>query len=397
MTSRQFHEETSDTAPFTLPSFASEARRVRTAGSRILAREVRAIRYAVSGALVAISACSTRGADQTTTATPVVSDSLVLPGERHIRNVRQLTFGGNNAEAYFSRDGRYLIFQRQEDAERGCDQQYVIRTDGSGLRRVSNGAGRTTCGYFYDRDRRILYSSTHEHSAACPAPPDRSQGYVWPLGHFEIYTQRVDGTDVRKLTSNGAYNAEATVSPDGSRMIFTSTRDGDVELYTMRTDGSDVRRITNRVGYDGGAFYSPDGRQIVWRAQYPTTPADTADYRRLLDARLVRPSRLELWVANADGSSPRQVTQLGGANFAPFFHPDGKRIIFASNHENPRGRNFDLYLVNSDGTGLERVTQSAEFDGFPMFSRDGRQLVWASNRNAARAGDTNIFIADWVE
>ena len=388
-----------ETVPTILPSFACRpAGCVRADTFRILTEEGRLIRYAAAIAVIAISACSTTGSSNAgAAATPAADGTLVLPGERHIRNVRQLTFGGNNAEAYFSRDGKHLIFQRQEDAQRGCDQQYVIGVDGRGLRRVSNGEGRTTCGYFFDNDRRILYSSTHEHSPECPAPPDRSQGYVWPLGHFEIYSQRLDGGDHRKLTSNGAYNAEATVSPDGSRIIFTSTRDGDIELYTMRTDGSDVRRITRRVGYDGGAFFSPDGRQIVWRAQYPATATDTADYRRLLDQRLVRPSRLELWVANADGTSPRQVTQLGGANFAPFFHPDGKRIVFASNHDNPRGRNFDLYLVNVDGSGLERITNSPEFDGFPMFSRDGRRLVWASNRNAARQGDTNIFVADWSE
>ena len=325
------------------------------------------------------------------------TDTLHYPGERHLANIRQLTFEGNNAEAYFSSDGRMLVFQRQEDASRGCDQQYVIGVDGTGLRRVSNGQGRTTCGYFFDRDRRILYSSSHEHSADCPVPPDHSLGYVWPLGHFEIYSQRLDGSDVRKLTSNGAYNAEATVSPDGRRVIFTSTRDGDIDLYTMNTDGSEVRRVTDRVGYDGGAFFSPDGRSIVWRAQYPETAADTADYRRLLGQRLVRPSRLELWVADSDGGNARRITSLGGANFAPFFHPDGKRIIFASNHETPRGRNFDLYLIGVDGSGLEKVTQSPEFDGFPMFSSNGKLVVWASNRGAARAGDTNIFLADWVE
>jgi Tol biopolymer transport system component len=319
------------------------------------------------------------------------------PGERHLRNIRQLTFGGNNAEAYFSPDGRRLIFQRQERVDSGCDQQYVINVDGSGLRRVSNGLGRTTCGYFYDRGRRILYSSTFENSPACPTPPDRSQGYVWPLGRFEIYTARDDGSELRRLTTNDAYDAEATVSPDGKQVVFTSTRDGDIELYTMRVDGSDVRRVTHRVGYDGGAFFSPDGRSIVWRAMYPGTPADTADYLRLLEQRLVRPTRLELWVANADGSGARQVTHLGGANFAPFFHPDGRRIVFASNQPDPRSRNFDLYLVNLDGSGLERVTTSPEFDGFPMFSPDGRQVVFASNRNAAQAGETNIFLADWVE
>jgi TolB protein len=318
-------------------------------------------------------------------------------GERHLRNLRQLTFGGNNAEAYFSPSGRQLIFQRQESLASGCDQQYMMNLDGSGLRRVSNGLGRTTCGYFYDGGRRILYSSTFEHSPDCPPRPDRSQGYVWPLASFEIYSARADGSDLRRLTRNHGYDAEATVSPDGKRVVFTSTRDQDIELYTMNPDGSDVRRVTRRVGYDGGAFFSPDGTRIVWRAMYPESQADSVDYLRLLEQRLVRPSRLEIWVANADGTEARQVTRLGGANFAPFFHPDGKRIIFASNQPDPRSRNFDLYLVNLDGTGLEPVTTSTEFDGFPMFSPDGKRLVFASNRHAAQQGETNIFIAEWVE
>jgi Tol biopolymer transport system component len=339
-------------------------------------------------ALLALVACSPAA-----TRTEVPPE----PGERHLRNIRQLTFGGNNAEAYFSPDGERLVFQRQERIDRGCDQQYVMKADGRDLRRVSNGLGRTTCGYFYAGGRRILYSSTFENSPECPPPADRSQGYVWPLGRFEIYSARADGSDLRRLTTNDVYDAEATVSPDGERVIFTSTRDGDIELYTMNVDGSGVRRITDRVGYDGGAFFSPDGSRIVWRAMYPETAADSADYARLLHQRLVRPSKLEIWTANADGTDARQVTRLGAANFAPSFHPDGRRIIFASNQPNPRNRNFDLYLVGVDGSGLERVTTSGEFDGFPMFSPDGRRLVFASNRNAAREGETNIFIADWVE
>ncbi len=319
------------------------------------------------------------------------------PGERHLRNIRQLTFGGNNAEAYFSRSGRQLIFQRQEQVDAGCDQQYVMNVDGSGMRRISNGLGRTTCGFFYDQDRRVLYSSTFGHAPECPAPPDRSRGYVWPLGHLEIYSARADGTDLRQLTGNGAYNAEATLSYDGRRIIFTSTKDGDIDLYTMNPDGSDVRRITDRIGYDGGAWFSPDGKQIVWRAAYPQTAADTADYLELLARRLVRPARVEVWVADADGRNPRQVTSLGGANFAPMFTPDGRRIIFSSNFRNPRSGEFDLYLINIDGSGLEQVTTQPDFDSFPMFSYDGRRLVWASNRNQSEPGETNLFIADWVD
>jgi Tol biopolymer transport system component len=319
------------------------------------------------------------------------------PGERHLSRIRQLTFGGNNAEAYFSPDGNRLIFQRQESVSSGCDQQYVMNADGSGMRRVSNGLGRTTCGYFSDRGRRILYSSTFEDSPKCPPRPDFSQGYVWPLNNLEIYTARPDGSDLRRLTHNDAYDAEATVSPDGKRIVFTSTRDGDIELYTMNADGTGLRRITHRVGYDGGAFFSPDGRRLVWRAMYPETAADSADYLGLLARRLVRPTQLELWVADADGNNARQVTRLGAASFAPFFHPDGRRIIFASNYPDPKSRNFDLYLVGVDGRGLERVTTSPQFDGFPMFSPDGRRLVFASNRNGREPGETNIFIAEWLQ
>lgn len=318
------------------------------------------------------------------------------PGERHLRNIRQLTFGGNNAESYFSRSGKQLIFQRQEQVDAGCDQQYVMNIDGSNMRRVSNGLGRTTCGFFYDNDRRILYSSTFATSPSCPARPDQSLGYVWPLDAMEIYTSRTDGTDLKQLTRNGAYNAEATVSADGQWVIFTSTRDGDIELYVMKTDGTGVRRITHRVGYDGGAFFSPDGTRILWRAAYPVTPADSADYLRLFRANAVRPARVELWTADADGRNARQITRLGGANFAPFFHPDGRRIIFSSNFENPRSGRFDLFLINIDGTGLEKVTTHEEFDSFPMWSPDGRKLVWASNRHG-KPGETNIFIADWVD
>lgn len=351
-------------------------------------------------AAAALVGCAQPGSNSSGSATPAAgkaSPVIWAPeiGETHLANIRQLTFGGNNAESYFSSDGKKLIFQRQFAVDTGCDQEYVMNIDGSDLHRVSNGLGRTTCGYFYQHNTRVLYSSTQAHDPKCPVPLDKSLGYIWPLGHFEIYNSKLDGTDIHQLTDNGAYNAETTVSPDGKHLIFTSTRDGDVELYTMNIDGSHVKRITRRVGYDGGAFFSPDGSKIVWRAQYPVTAADSADYRKLLGERMVRPSKLELWVANADGSNAHQITNLGGANFAPFFHPDGKRIIFSSNYENPRAGNFDLFLVNLDGTGLEKITTSSEFDGFPMFSPDGKKLVFASNRHGRVTGETDLFIADW--
>jgi Tol biopolymer transport system component len=326
------------------------------------------------------------------TATVVPADS----GEGHLSNIRQLTFGGQNAEAYFSRSGRQLIFQRQE-ADTGCDKQYVMNVDGSGLHRVSSDAGRTTCGYFFDRDRRIFYSSTTHLGPACPPRPDYSLGYVWALYDYDIYVADSAGGGARRLTTNPGYDAEGTLSPDGTTIVFTSLRDGDLDIYTMRVDGTHLRRLTHTLGYDGGPFFSPDGQHIVYRAWHVQSAQDSTDYVGLIQRNLVRPIRMEIWVMDADGANQHQVTNIGGANFAPYFHPDGHRIIFASNHKNPRSRNFDLYMVNVDGTGLEQVTTSTEFDAFPMFSPDGRALVWASNRRGRVPGETNIFIADWVE
>jgi TolB protein len=328
-------------------------------------------------------------------ASPARGGGLALPQERHLHNLRQLTFGGENAEGYFSFDGTQIIFQSTRDG-RACDQEYVMRPDGSGVRRVSDGLGRVTCGYFFPDASRILYSSTRALSPECPPPPDRSQGYVWALYDYQIYTARPDGSDLRPLAPARGYNAEATISRDGW-IVFTSTRDGDLDLYKMRLDGSSLTRLTDTPGYDGGAFFSHDGRRIVYRASRPQGEQEMADYRALLARKLVRPTVLEIWVMDADGKNAHPVTRLGAASFAPFFMPDDRRIIFASNVGDPKGRNFDLYVVNDDGTGLERVTWNETFDGFPMFSPDGKQLVFASNRNGSRPGETNLFIADWSE
>ena len=316
------------------------------------------------------------------------------PGEQHLRNLRRLTSGGENAEAYFSRDGRRLIFQSTRDG-RTCDQQYVMNVDGTGVHRVSTGTGKTTCGFFYADDQRILFGSSHALQQACPAKPDPSKGYVWGLDPFDIYTAKPDGSDLRRLTSYGVYTAEAVVSPDGRRIVFTSLKDGDLDIYTMNVDGTDVRRLTTTPGYDGGPWWSPDGTKIVYRAWHPTDSA-LVTYRALLAERLVRPNRMELWVMNADGSDQRQITQLGGANFGPSWTPDGTHLIFSSNYKQPRSGNFDLYLIALDGTGLEQITTNAAFDGFPMFSPDGRSLVWASNRHGATQTETNLYVADWV-
>jgi Tol biopolymer transport system component len=318
-------------------------------------------------------------------------------GESHFRNIRQLTFGGQNAEAYFSRSGKQLILQRTDTAG-GCDQQYTVNVDGTGLRRVSSGKGQTTCGYFYAGDKHILYATTERANAQCPPPPDYSRGYVWSLHNYDIVVADADGKNTRWIETNSPrYDAEATLSPDGQTIVFTSLREGDLEIYTMKVDGSNVRRLTNALGYDGGPFFSHDGQWIVYRAFHPATAQDTAEYRTLIANNQVRPSRMELWVMRTDGSEQRKITALGGANFAPYFHPDNKRVVFASNHKNPRSRNFDLYMVNLDGSGLEQITTNADFDSFPMWSPDGSKIVWASNRNGKVQGETNIFIADWIE
>ncbi len=346
--------------------------------------------------LITISVVMASSARSPSTSSETADDPLRLPEEKHLRNIRQLTFGGENAEAYFSADGKKLIFQSTRTGH-DCDQIYEMNADGSGVRMVSTGRGRTTCAYILPAARRIIYSSTHLASPDCPPRPDYSRGYVWALyPGFDIFSAAPDGSDLKRITTTPGYDAEATVAPNGKKIVFTSVRDGDLDIYTMDPDGRNVKRLTTEVGYDGGPFFSYDSQWIVYRAHHPKTEREIADYRALLKENLIRPTALEIWVMKADGSSKRQVTDNGKANFAPFFFPDGKRIIFASNMNDPRGRNFDLYAINVAGTGLEQITHNSTFDGFPMFSPDGKKLVFASNRNAKAEGETNVFIADWV-
>jgi len=328
---------------------------------------------------------------------PAAQPSSVPQTEEHLRNIKQLTFGGENAEAYFSADGRKLIFQSTRDGHE-CDQIFTMNADGSDVKMISNGTGRTTCSHFFPNLGRVLYSSTHLGGTACPPRPDFSKGYVWAIyPSYDIFVARPTGSQLQQLTRAPGYDAEATMSTNGKKIVFTSMRDGDLDIYTMDANGRNVRRLTNELGYDGGPFFSADGNQIVYRAHHPQTEKEKSDYQILLKDNLIRPSTLELWVMNADGSNKRQITRNGKANFAPYFFPDGKRIIFSSNLNDPKGRDFDLYKINIDGTGLERITFNDTFDGFPMFSPNGKQIVFASNRNAKTRGETNVFIADWVE
>lgn len=325
------------------------------------------------------------------------SDPYRMEGEKHLKNIRMLTDKGENAEAYLSFDEQKLIFQTNR-GELPCDQIFTMNIDGSNLKMVSNGEGKTTCSYYLPGDTAILYASTFGADINCPPPPDFSKGYVWKLYNtFDIYMAEPDGSNLKKLTDTDGYDAEATVSPVGDKIVFTSTRDGDPEIYTMNLDGSNQTRLTFEKGYDGGPFFSLDGTKIVFRASRPKTEKEFADYNDLVQNGLVRPTALELFVMDADGKNMKQITEFGKASFAPFFFPDAKRIIFSSNLNSKTGRNFDLYMINVDGTGLEQITFFDAFDGFPMFTRDGKKLVFASNRFGMKKGDTNIFIADWVD
>jgi len=318
-------------------------------------------------------------------------------GETHLAGIRQLTFGGENAEPYWSPDGKEVIFQATPPG-RACDQMYVYNLATDDVKMVSNGQGRTTCGYFdYPEMDRIIYASTQAASDSCPPPPDYSKGYVWAIyPSYDIYEANLDGSGAKKLVDSPGYDAEATWCHRGGRIIFTSTRDGDLDLYSMDETGGDIRRLTNTEGYDGGAFYSPDCSQIVWRASRPKGE-ELTEYRELLKQNLIRPHSLELYIANADGSDARQITSNGAANFCPTFLPDGRRIIWSSNVGAKDPRDFDLYLMDKNGGPAERVTTAPGFDAFPHFSPDGRWIVWSSNRANPQAHETNLFLARWVD
>lgn len=334
-------------------------------------------------------------------------DSLHYNDETHFKNIQQLTFGGDNAEAYFSFDGKWIIFQKTNPKEGiACDQIFIGKVPTQQNEkfqpiRISNGTGRTTCGAFLKDGKHLVYASTHLSSKDCPPTPDRAKygnKYIWPLyDGYDIFLSDTKGKIIKNLTNTPGYDAEATISPDGKTMLFTSTRGGDIDLYTMHLKSGKITRITSDLGYDGGAWFSPDGKKIIWRASRPKTDEEIKEYKELLKENLVAPTKMEVWIANADGSNAKQVSHLGQANWAPAYMPDSKTIIFASNHEYKRGFPFNLYLMNEDGAELRKISRDKGFDAFPMFSPDGKKVIFCSNRNNGGTRDTNIFIADWVD
>ena len=328
----------------------------------------------------------------------------VYPEERHFKSLKQITFGGDNAEAYWSFDDKQLVFQSNyKNWNVGCDQMFLMNADETFKDKmppmISTGKGRTTCAYFMPDNKHILYASTHLEQDECPDAPLRKNGkYVWPIyDSYDIFVADLEGNIVKQLTTEKGYDAEATVSPKGDKIVFTSTRSGDIELYTMNLDGSDVKQITDQLGYDGGAFFSPDGTKIIFRSSRPKTEEEIKNYKDLLAQGLVEPTEMELYICNADGSDLKQLTDLGNANWSPFFHPSGKKILFSSNFEAERGFPFNLYMIDIDGKNLERVTHGETFDAFPVFSNDGKKLIFSSNRNNGGGRDTNLFIAEWQD
>lgn len=349
------------------------------------------------------SSATAEDTKMTNTSEETAKDSLAYPEETHIKNLNQLTFGGDNAEAYFSFDGTALVFQATNPAWGvACDQIYTMSLEGTNGKQpplLSTGKGRTTCSYFMPDDKSIVYASTHLGSEDCPETPRTVNGkYVWPIYEsFDIFQADLEGNIIKQLTTEPGYDAEATISPDGQKIVFTSTRSGDLELYTMDIDGSNVKQVTTELGYDGGAFFSPDSKKLIFRSSRPKTAEAIKTYTDLLKQGLVQPTDMEIYVCNVDGSDMQQVTDLGGANWAPYFHPSGEKIVFATNHHTKSGRVFNIFSVNLDGTDLKQVTFDKTFDSFPMFSPNGKQLVFSSNRNNGGTRDTNVFLADWVD
>lgn len=336
------------------------------------------------------------------------ADSLRYSEEKHFKNLRQLTFGGDNAEAYWSFDSKMISFQsNNKEWGLGCDQIFYMPIEGMNLQdaktkptMISTGQGRTTCSFFLPGNKTILYASTHLDGKDCPKDVERTPGgkYLWPVYEsYDIFVADKKGKLVKQLVNVPGYDAEATVSPKGDKIVFTSTRNGDLDLYTMDIDGKNVKQITNELGYDGGAFFSPDGKKLVFRASRFTTEESKREYLDYLKQGLVAPTQMELFTCNVDGSNLKQLTNLGKANWAPFYHPSGKKIIFSSNHKGKRGFEFNLFMINEDGTGLEQITYDKVFDSFPMFSPDGKKIMFSSNRNNGGTRNTNLFVADWVD
>jgi Tol biopolymer transport system component len=339
-------------------------------------------------------------------ATFFLSTIVINAQETNLNNITKLTYGGDNAEAYFSPDGKMLTMQVTNPAiGANCDQIYLLQLNKkkyatSDLKLLSTGQGRTTCSFFMPDGKHILYASTHKGDKACPPKPEpRKDGkYLWPIyADFDIFVADLNGKITKQLTNSPGYDAEAVVSPDGKYIVFTSTRSGDLELWRMDIDGKNMKQLTSGLGYDGGAFFSHDSKKLVFRSSRPKTPEEIKEYKELLAQNLVAPTNMEIYTMNIDGTDMKQITHLGKANWSPYFHPSDKKILFSSNHHSTKGYDFQIYSIDIDGKNLRQITHESEFNAFPMFSPDGKKLVFSSNRDGSTPHETNVFIADWID
>lgn len=325
------------------------------------------------------------------------SEDLRYEGEIHLGKIRRLTTSGENAEGYFGFGGDRIVYQATF-GDMGCDQIFELDLISGARRMVSTGTGRTTCSYFLPGDEKVLFASTHASADDCLPSPDFSQGYVWKIyPQYDLWVRDLKTWELTPLAHAPGYDAEAVVSPDGKKIVFTSRRNGDLDLYLMDIDGSNLEQLTTKKGYDGGAFFSPDSKKIVWRAYYPEGEEETARYDALLADDSIEPMALQIYTMDLESREVTQVTDNGAANFGPYWHPDGERIIYCSNQDDPQGRDFNLYLIGADGSNNKRITYCDSFDGFPMFSRDGKRLIFASNRQGETPRNTNLFIAEWLD
>ena len=328
----------------------------------------------------------------------ITPESLIFPGEKHFANMKQLTFEGEYAEAYFNSDGTKLIYQGHIGAD-NCDQIYIMDLETGESKMVSTGDGVTTCSYFkYPCDDKIVYASTHAATPDCLKKTTGGHSVAYRIhSEYDVFLANPDGSDLTPLTDSWGYDAECAFSPDGTSIVWTSLASGDLELWKMNSDGSHKIRLTDEIGYDGGPFFSSDNRKICYRAYHPTSSDEMAEYKDLIKKDMVKSYPLQLWVMNADGTGKMQVTDNGKTNFCPFFAPGDDRLIFATNYMSESPMDFNLWIVDLDGSNLERLSYSKTFDGFPMFSPDGKKLAFISGRNQKAPRDFNIFICDWVE
>lgn len=306
---------------------------------------------------------------------------------RYLANVTQLTDAsmglGKAGEAYFSPDGKNIIFQATPAGQPDY-QIYTMNLSTHTPKMVSTGKGACTCAFFHPKARKIMFASSHlDPNLGQPKSVEETKGYKWDFNeHMDIFEADLDGGNLHRLTDAPGYDAEGSYSPSGKQIVFTSMRDGDQEIYVMDADGRNQRRLTYGKGYDGGPFFSPDGKTILYRG----------------DRRGDDKMNLQLRLVNVDGSNDRAITDNELFNWCPFWHPSGKSLIFTQADHGLRERgerpNYDLWMVTPDGAKLTRITFDPASDVLPVFSPDGKRVMWTSKRGGL--AEAQVFVADFT-